>query len=186
MAQASRAAERRAIIQKTCGTTTRVDENVYIGGYLAAADADHVREKRFSHILKLFPDDESYPGGYHRHEGVEYFVVEAEDAPDYPLDRHFARCLQFIQGVVREKKRVLVHCHAGVSRSSTIVLLHLMINNGLTLPEAWTHLKRARPVVNPNKGFWGMLVDVNERATRFRKEGRAPERPNLSPAPDNN
>lgn len=177
------AAERRAAIQRACGTTTRVDEHVHIGGYLAAADAGHVRREKFTHILKLFPDDKTYPGGYHRHEGVEYFVVGAEDTPGYPLDKHFARCLQFIQGVVREKGRVLVHCHAGISRSSTIVLLHLMINNGLTLSEAWAHLKHARPVVNPNHGFWKLLLDVDERATRFRKEGRAPGRPNLAPTP---
>ena len=72
----------------TCETTTRVDETVHIGGFLAAADPDHVRRRGFTHILKLFPDTLSYAGGYHRHPGVEYLVVDARDEPDYPLGGH--------------------------------------------------------------------------------------------------
>lgn len=166
----------------TCGTTTRVDENVHIGGYLAAADPAYVKAQGYTHILKLFPDDSTYAGGTHRHPGVTYKVVDADDLPEYPLDQHFAECLQFVQGAVRDGGQILVHCHAGVSRSSTIVLLHLMINTGLPLREAYALLKAARPVVNPNRGFRAMLEAIDRRALRFRQEGRAPARPNLTAA----
>jgi protein-tyrosine phosphatase len=175
--------ELAALRRQTCGTTTRVDENVHIGGYLAAADPAYVEARGYTHILKLFPDDPSYRGGTHRHPGVQYKVVDADDLPDYPLDRHFAECLQFIQKAIRENGQVLVHCHAGVSRSSTIVILHLMINTGLPLSAAYARLKAARPVINPNPGFWDLLVGIDRRASRFRLEGRAPPRPNLTPAP---
>jgi predicted protein tyrosine phosphatase len=173
---------RKELVRKTCGTTTRVDAHVHIGGYLAAADPAHVEARGFTHILKLFADDPSYAGGAHRHPGVAYMVVDADDLPGYPLDRHFAGCLRFVQGAVRDGGQVLVHCHAGVSRSSTIVLLHLMINTGLPLHEAYSQLKAARPVVSPNRGFWAMLAAVDERSRRFRQEGRAPARPNLTAA----
>ena len=162
-------------------TAHRVDEHVHIGGYLAAASLRLVRGRGVTHILKLFADDAAYAaGGSHRHPGVEYLVVAAADAPDFPLDRHFAECLQFIQGAVRAGGQVLVHCHAGVSRSATIVLLHLMIDSGLALEAAWARLRAARPVVRPNGGFWRLLQDVDRRAARFRLEGRAPARPSLA------
>lgn len=178
------ASARRDAVEKAFRSTARVDENVHIGGYLAAADPAHVRRQGYTHILKLFPDDKTYAGGYHRHPDVEYLVVGADDVPDYPLDQHFAECLRFIQKAIREKGVILVHCHAGVSRSATIVLLHLMINSGLTLDEGWAILKKARPIANPNPGFRAHLEAVNRRATRFRLEGRAPTRPNLTPAGD--
>ncbi|MEW8689141.1 MAG: dual specificity protein phosphatase [Candidatus Thiodiazotropha sp.] len=60
---------------------------------------------------------------------------------------------------MRAQGRVLVHCHGGVSRAPTIVLLHLIINQGLSLEEAWTHLKEARPYTNLNPSFWTLLEE---------------------------
>jgi len=162
-------------------TLNRVDSHVYIGGYLAAADPILVKGAGFTHILKLFADDDSYPGGHHRHPGVDYLVIGAEDTSDYPLDQHFSECLKFIQGAVRTGGKVLVHCHAGVSRSASIVLLHLMVNSGLSFDESLAHLRKVRPVASPNFGFLLLLTDVGKRADRIRAEGRAPPRPNLSP-----
>jgi len=119
-----------SLAREAAATAHRVDSHVYIGGYLAAADADYVRREGFARILKLFADTPEYPGGRHRHPGVTYKVVEAEDRADYPLDVHFADCLEFIQDGIRRGEKTLVHCHAGVSRSGTIVLLHLMVNRG--------------------------------------------------------
>ena len=171
----------RFFVAHTCGTTTRVDNNVYIGGYLAAADLSHIKRQKITHILKLFSDDQTYAGGYHRHPGIEYLVIDAEDRPDYPLDKHFVDCLKFIQKAIREQGRILVHCHAGISRSATIVLLHLMINTGLSLNKAWAHLKQARPVINPNLGFWGLLKDIHRRTIYLRMGRHVRTRPNHTP-----
>lgn len=169
-----------ATAREAFGTTARVDDHVFIGGYRAAADPAHVKALGVTHILKLFADDPSYPGGRHRHPGVTYHVVSADDVADFPLDQHFAACLQFIQRAIREGGKILVHCHAGISRSATVVLLHLMVDSGLPLDAAFARLRAARPIVNPNPGFWAMLQDVDARARRFRLEGRAPARPNLT------
>lgn len=163
-------------------TIHRVDAHVYIGGYLAAADRARVEKIGFTHILKLFADDSSYPGGYHKHPGIKYLVVSADDSPIYPIEQHFAECLRFIQAAIRGGGRVLVHCHAGISRSATIVLLHLVINAGLPLTEAWARLKLLRPAVHPNSGFWASLEEVDRRAAQLRREGKAPLRPNLHTA----
>lgn len=146
---------------RTAGSTTRVDENVHIGGYWAAADPRRVRAEGFTHILKLFGDDRGRPGWWHRHPGVEYLVIAAEDDPGYPLERHFSECLRFIQKGIRGGGQVLVHCHAGISRSATIVLLHLMINRGMSLARAWAHLKARRGVACPNPGFWRSLRRID-------------------------
>jgi len=163
-----------SLAREAAATAHRVDSHVYIGGYLAAADADYVRREGFARILKLFADTPEYPGGRHRHPGVTYKVVEAEDRADYPLDVHFADCLEFIQDGIRRGEKTLVHCHAGVSRSGTIVLLHLMVNRGLDLDRALSLLRGRRPVVNPNPGFWLMLRGVEARALALRARGAVP------------
>ncbi|KAI9223468.1 hypothetical protein BC828DRAFT_375874 [Blastocladiella britannica] len=58
--------------------------------------------------------------------------------------------------------RVLVHCHAGVSRSTTIVLLYMMRRLGMRLAEAFDVAFRARPIIRPNEGF-GLKLQEEER-----------------------
>lgn len=164
---------------RCAGSISRVDDNVYIGGYLAAASPVYAKRVGFTHILKLFEDDPSYSGGEHRHPGVTYLVVKADDVPEYPLGDHFQECLEFIQQAIRANGKILVHCHMGISRSATIVLLHLMINCGHSLDESLKILREKRPVVNPNPGFWEKLKEIDSRARRFRLDGKAPPRPDL-------
>jgi len=52
-----------------------------------------------------------------------------------------------------QKGNVLVHCFAGVSRSSTIVISYLMKKLNWSYREALEHVRKQRWVVNPNPGF---------------------------------
>jgi len=54
---------------------------------------------------------------------------------------------------------VLVHCVAGVSRSASVVIAWLVKHEGLTLLEAASAVKAARPVAHPN-----LCVRVRSRA----------------------
>jgi predicted protein tyrosine phosphatase len=158
------------INRRAMGSAHRVDSNIYIGGYLAAANADFVKKNGITRIVKMFADDKSYPGGYHRHPGVKYLVVDAEDVPDYDIRPGVMAALPFIQEGLKNGERILVHCHAGVSRSSTIVLLHLMINRGFSLDDALARLKIVRPFVNPNSGFMRHLRATDEKLAKKRSE----------------
>jgi protein-tyrosine phosphatase len=67
-------------------------------------------------------------------------------------------------GMVRGN--VLVHCHAGVSRSATLVIAYLMQEKRLTFDEAFSYASKFRPVIFPNQGFqkqlkeWQRLLQV--------------------------
>ena len=54
---------------------------------------------------------------------------------------------------LREEKRVLVHCYAGVSRSVTAVIWYLMCHQGHTWDEALELIRARRSVANPNIRF---------------------------------
>jgi protein-tyrosine phosphatase len=41
----------------------------------------------------------------------------------------------------------------GMSRSVTVVIAYLMCYEHLSMAQALTHVKRARPVADPNMGF---------------------------------
>lgn len=48
---------------------------------------------------------------------------------------------------------MLVHCYAGVSRSSSFVIAYLMMAKQLNMFQAMSLVKLKRPVIFPNPGF---------------------------------
>ena len=154
----------------TVSTAHKVDSNVYIGGYLAAANPEFVKQAGVSRIIKMFADDPSYPGGFHRHPGVTYLVVNAEDVPEYRIAGPAYVALRFLQEGLQKGEKILVHCHAGISRSSTIVLLHMMVNHKLSLPSALSRLKMIRPQVQPNDGFMRFLKLADSKLHALREK----------------
>jgi hypothetical protein len=55
---------------------------------------------------------------------------------------------------------VLVHCVAGVSRSASVVCAHLMRSCSMSLLQAISAVRAARPVAMPNAGFWRTLWEL--------------------------
>merc|ERR1712131_451259 len=82
---------------------------------------------------------------------VIYFDVA--DEKNQILD--FEATTKVISSAVNKSERVLVHCHKGVSRSSSIVLAYLISKSGLgmTMSEASRLVKSSRQVAKPNLGF---------------------------------
>ena len=65
---------------------------------------------------------------------------------------------------MREKEgKVLVHCHAGISRSATICMAYLMATRKLRMEEAYEFVKTRRRVVSPNFNFMGQLLNFESR-----------------------
>lgn len=142
-------------------TWARVDDKIYISGYLAACNDKFIKGENITRIVKLFADDSSYYGGDYREPGVAYMVLPTVDSPEYDIQRDAIAAMRFIrQGLARGEK-ILIHCQAGVSRSATIVLLYLMLYRHLSLNEAMAMLRRVRPIVNPNRGFMNFLMRVD-------------------------
>ena len=50
-----------------------------------------------------------------------------------------------------------MHCHAGVSRSASIVIAYIIRKNRLDFDDAFKMVQEKRPVVYPNKGFTKQL-----------------------------
>lgn len=58
---------------------------------------------------------------------------------------------------------MLVHCHAGVSRSATVCIAYIMKNLDHDLRSAYDFVKARRPCVSPNLHFMGQLLEFEKR-----------------------
>ena len=92
--------------------------------------------------------------------GIEEIHIPIDD--DNSLgDRiysYFDQVADFIETHIQANQNVLVHCMAGVSRSSTFTLCYLIKYKKMTLRAAFSLLTAARKIALPNPGFWAALL----------------------------
>ncbi|KFV09511.1 Dual specificity phosphatase 28, partial [Tauraco erythrolophus] len=88
--------------------------------------------------------------------------VPVLDDPAEDLYRYFGQCGDAIEEAVRSGGKCLVYCKNGRSRSAAICTAYLMRHRKLTLKDAFETVKAARPVAEPNAGFWSQLQRYEE------------------------
>ena len=92
------------------------------------------------------------------HEGrLKYLHIDIDDSDDAPILKFVDRANAFLDEGLRSSEHVLVHCNSGMSRSATLVIVFLMSRRGMSLADAYETTRSARPVILPNRGFFGAL-----------------------------
>ncbi|XP_055018469.1 dual specificity protein phosphatase 19-like isoform X2 [Boleophthalmus pectinirostris] len=87
-----------------------------------------------------------------------YKTVQILDLPDTNITAYLEECSSFINQAREQNGVVLVHCNAGVSRSSSIVIGYLMAQEKLSFDRAHSQVQSARPSARPNAGFYRQLL----------------------------
>lgn len=120
----------------------KIVDRIYIGCYAAATMLDYSNRNGITHVLNCTPD---------AHEGLKKFKVSQlniNDGEEMPADRvHFA--IRMIDEAVRSGGKILVHCHAGISRSTSLVCGYLMYC-GMSWDEALWIVRSRRPQAYPH------------------------------------
>lgn len=125
----------------------KISDKLYLGNLKGASDLNALKQAGITHILQVaagikpfFPKDFTYK------------VISITDTSQSSLIRHFPAAIAFIkEGISRGG--VLVHCHAGVSRSASVVIAYLMQENHMDFQSAFAFASKRRPVIFPNMGF---------------------------------
>ncbi|XP_069476311.1 dual specificity phosphatase 28 [Ambystoma mexicanum] len=83
--------------------------------------------------------------------------IPVSDDPSENLYCHFEQCFKTISDALAMGGKCLVYCKTGRSRSATVCIAYLMKDRRLKREDAFQIVKKARPVVAPNEGFWSQL-----------------------------
>ena len=135
-----------------------VTPQLAISDVYAAKHEKTLEQHGITHILSLL--------SYASIEPVPSFITNLKlDILDYPDENildEFSITNKFIDDAVRSGGKVLIHCQAGISRSSTVLCAYLMKSQDLTRDAAFKLIKDQRSHVRPNEGFWEQLKVYEE------------------------
>lgn len=120
-----------------------IAENLYIGSQDCTADAV-IEKYNIKHVLSL---------GINITISVDHEFVECLDLPETDVRPLLKKSLPFIRKAVECKENILVHCNAGVSRTSAVAIGYLMQFEGMSFDTAYALVKEKRPAIQPNTGF---------------------------------
>lgn len=93
---------------------------------------------------------------------VTTHFIECLDLPETKLDFIIKQSNQIIKSVRDTNGRVLVHCNAGVSRSSAVCIGYLMLELNFTFDSAYSLVKSKRECIAPNNGFMKQLKEMKQ------------------------
>jgi protein-tyrosine phosphatase len=134
---------------------------LYLGSHSSAKlSASELKEQYgITHILNVTKEIPSHDDTTN----IKYLRVDIDDNPRVAISEHFEPAHEFLQQAFDEKTAVLVHCQAGISRSTTIVLSYLMKSFGMNLSDAYYRTKEKRTVISPNIGFLIQLIEYEKK-----------------------
>lgn len=133
---------------------------LYLGNEEGAADEALIDRLSIKYILNLTP---RCPNFFSHRSDLNYRQIKVNDSNQEDIAQHFDEAIQFIDEARGRGSGILVHCHAGVSRSATVTVAYIMKQQGLCLGDAYKFVKELRPVISPNLNFMGQLLKYEKK-----------------------
>jgi hypothetical protein len=132
---------------------TEILPNLFVGSVESAQYLKDLKTVGITHIIVAADGlNAKFPGNF------EYFKTELIDSIAEDIIPTIHMCTGFIHGALsNEKNKVLVHCRAGISRSTSIVIGYLMFTMNIDYDEAFNFVKSKHHETQPNQGYKACL-----------------------------
>ena len=134
--------------------------HLYLGCRKVAACLPSLRENDITRVLNV---TSSVPNQFQDMDGFVYKQIAVEDSHEVDMIEHLPEAFCFIEEAKNRGEKVLVHCHAGMSRSVTVIIAYLMKYYHYTLDNAFDFVKQRKQNISPNFSFMGQLIEYEAR-----------------------
>lgn len=125
---------------------SHIVDGIWIGNERVSQDPKFFRDKNIKAVVNCTPD---VPNKFQKN-GVEYLRLSLGDSRDPDdlrlMQGYLDRAVAFVDRQRRRGRNVLVHCHQGIQRSSTVVSAYLMQHRGMTFPQVKRFVPHRRRV----------------------------------------
>ena len=109
----------------------KILDQLWLGDMIGASNKFLLKKNGITHILTVAQGlTPKFPSLFN------YKVINVLDCPSANLKQFFPTCISYIKQAIASGGTVLVHCFAGVSRSTSTVCAYLMQEHGMTFNSA--------------------------------------------------
>eukprot|EP00826_Nyctotherus_ovalis_P058114 TRINITY_DN7968_c0_g1_i15.p1 TRINITY_DN7968_c0_g1~~TRINITY_DN7968_c0_g1_i15.p1 ORF type:complete len:159 (+),score=55.21 TRINITY_DN7968_c0_g1_i15:91-567(+) len=133
----------------------KVMDGLYISDCFAASDETELLKNKIAYVVNA-------SGVPITTKGRKYLHIQVSDSEAENIKKYFKSCIDFVEEGRSAGKAVLINCAAGISRSSSLTLAYMMYKKKEGLNECLAELKKCRPVVWPNQGFYKQLQEFEK------------------------
>jgi len=133
--------------------TEVIPGKLYLGCENKAGNEDELLSLGITHIL-------SVTNRVHPVKGMEHEHFVMNDMGKTELNDVLDKVYPYMERAQQAENKLFVHCTLGQNRSPTLVISFLMKNNRQTLYEAYTMLKKMRPLVQIHRNYAKMLLKL--------------------------
>ena len=144
-------------ILKSDNIPIEIIPHLYLGSIGSASNLKELQKSKITHIVccganikNFFPDK------------FKYFNIPILDSDKEDIKKYFETSYKYIDEAIHNKGIVLVHCHAGVSRSASFVIAYIMKSQKKKYDDALDIVKSKRNKINPNPGFTQQLKEYEK------------------------
>jgi len=140
-------------------SAVEIVDGVWLGDAGDAMDMKTLTQKGINSIVNCAEKHtltcaEYYPFGW------RYLGLECDDAANYDIiGEHLDEFTDFMDECVVNKRKVLVHCVAGINRSATLLIAYLVRRRGMCLIDAISLCFQKRPIILTNEAFVLSLIE---------------------------
>lgn len=154
-----------------------INNGIFIGnaysviGNYATKESDLLEEMKAKVVISALTEEEyeDYMIAKEDFPDIEWHRLVIDDDEEERISEHFFKVHLIIKEALIDNKNVVVHCAAGMSRSPTLVIAYLMIENRWGYEEAINFVKKRRPIVEPNIGFVKQLKALEFKLKSYEK-----------------
>lgn len=150
-----------------------ISADLYLGSRPKPEQTETLKQKGITHIVSCLDLESRSKVAFLEHE-FETGFLPIKDSIEEDISLSLPAFFTFLSDSKRNApdSKTLVHCEAGVSRSATLVLAHLMTKNHLSFYDAYLNVRSKRTQILPNIGFASQLQQYERRSQTTAAPGK--------------
>lgn len=134
---------------------SRITPFIYLGDGNDAQNASFLKTNDIRLIVNCAQE---IPNFYNKY--IRYIHLDWSDHPEQKIFPTVTEVTDDILNEVVNKRKVFIHCAAGISRSATVVIYTIMRQHKWDYNKSALFVRNFRNIINPNPGFVKQLQDA--------------------------
>ena len=140
---------------------------IHLGNWEIVKNAEYFKQHEIKFILSAIPEFLA-DFKYIKNTDITQKVINAKDEGNWNMLDQLDEAADFIKAS-REKGNILVHCAAGISRSTTCLIAYYIKYKEMDMNSALKKIKAKRSIVCPNVGFQKQLKMYEQKIAEQRQ-----------------